>query len=96
VTENAIDPEMVMTPSDDVLVTELDGEKVLFVLETGDYANLNKQGGAIWDALAGGNTINGIVETLCARFNVSAERCRADVETYCRKLIDGKLVSLQN
>jgi hypothetical protein len=65
--------------SDDVIFRELENEAVLLDLSSGRYYGLNAVGTRVWTLMAGGTTVEAIVEALAAEFDADAARIAEDV-----------------
>ncbi len=77
-----------------VVGTELDGEFVMLDPESGNYYGLNEVGSAIWRLLAAPRRLDEVVAHVCATFDVTPERCRADVEHLVNELAARRLVTV--
>ena len=71
---------------------ELEGALVLLDLETLKYHSLNATASAVWEILAEPHTTQDIVQSLCSRYEVSPEHCRASVEDLLANLAKRQLV----
>jgi len=82
--------------SEDVLFRELDDEAVLLNLKTGVYFGLNPAGLRIWQLIAAGSSLHGVLETLNDEFEVNRDVLERDLLSLCRRLCAaglGKVVS---
>jgi hypothetical protein len=59
--------------------SESSGEAVILVLVSGTYFSLNAVGTVIWRLLQEPRTVQEICETIVRDYDVSEDRCRADV-----------------
>jgi len=75
-----------------VLMTDMDGEKVLMSMETGKFVELNATGREIWELLDGKRQLSEIVELLRSSFNVPSKECAADVLAFIRDLRAANLI----
>ena len=77
----------------DVVETQVDGKVMLLHVNDWRYFALDTAGSAIWSMLESPKTIEDIVARLMNRFDVDAERCRADSLVFLQGLIaDGAVV----
>lgn len=76
----------------DVAAEVFDGEAIILNLATGAYYSIDKAGALIWTLIVGGHSLEEAVATLLARYDVSAERARADVERVAADLVREDLV----
>ena len=76
----------------EVTAEVFDGEAIILNLATGAYYSIDKAGGLIWTSIAAGHSVEETAATLVARYDVSPERARADVERVTDELIRERLV----
>ncbi len=81
--------------SEQVTWKALEGESVLLHLETGVYFSLNETGTAAWELFDGATSLATVGDTLCARFNVSAEQARQDLFELTQMLLKEELVKIR-
>jgi hypothetical protein len=73
-------PKRYSVPSD-VLAAHLEGEAVLLHMDTKDYFRLNATAACVWKGLERGLDRAGLVEALCAGFEVELERLLGELES---------------
>jgi hypothetical protein len=76
----------------EVAAEVFDGEAIILNLATGAYYSIDRAGGLIWAQLAGGHSLEETTATILARYDVSPERARADVERVAGDLVRENLV----
>jgi hypothetical protein len=76
----------------DVAAEVFDGEVIILNLATGVYYSLDQTAGLIWTLLAGGHSVADTAATLLGRYDVAAERARADVERVAGDLVGESLI----
>ncbi len=77
----------------EVILTELEGdEAVLLHLATRKYYSLNETGVSIWEGLSEGLSLQAIVETLEARYEVDSERAGRSVISLVEEFLSEGLV----
>lgn len=81
---------------EEVAAKVMDGEAVIINLLTGVYYSMDKVGGLIWDMIEGGSSLEEIMASIVARYDVSRERAQVDVERLTVELIQEKLVLESN
>lgn len=81
--------------SDDVLFQELQGEAVLLDLKTGVYFGLDHTGTKMWQLLEQHKTIPAVVAEIRNEFDVTEERCSADLIDLVTRLQHEGLVSVE-
>lgn len=86
----------VISRSEDYLSNEIDGEIVMMNLETGAYVSLNATGKSIWDQLTEPKSIDMIIDALVREYDISKEVCENDVKPFIQKLLDQKIIILND
>ena len=64
----------------------VDGQVVLLSPADFSYHSLDRVGARVWALLAEPATVDALVSSLQEEFDVSDERCRADVEPFLAKM----------
>lgn len=85
-----------LTPAPRVLTRPVGDELVLLNLETEHYFGLDPVGASMWQVLCDEGTIEAAAAALEGRYDVSAERLRADLEELVEKLVDHQLLSVDD
>lgn len=75
---------------------DLSGEAVVLHLDRGVYYGLNSVGARIWQLVQSPITVDGIVRTLLAEYEVERERCEADVQDLLARLSEAGLVEVHD
>jgi hypothetical protein len=86
-------PESRYAASPDITLRVLESEAVLLNVQTGAYFSLNKVGTHIWQLYGEGKTLAEVVEGVCERFEVTAERAEADVRAFTERLVERGLLA---
>lgn len=74
------------------VVSDMNGDKVMMSIQSGKYFNLGRTGGRIWELLAEGNTISGIVKSLSTEYSVDQSTCSQQVELFMNSLLKEGLI----
>lgn len=75
-----------------LMTADMNGSAVMMDIMSGKYYNLGEVGGRIWELLEQPMTVTALVEKLTAEYDVSAERCRTDMEPFLMKLLERGLL----
>jgi len=78
------------------IFSELDGEAVILNLKTGVYHGLDVVGARIWTLLQESKTINEVINTLLAEYEVEPERCERELLALLQKLADQGLIEVKS
>lgn len=81
-----------LTPAPDVVARQLPDGAVLVHLGTNAIFELNPTGSRIWALLADGRTSAGIVDALCAEYDVDPAAAARDVDDLIVRLTAAGLV----
>lgn len=81
--------------SEEVYVSDMDGEKVMMCINTGKYYNLGFTGGRIWELADSNPTLGEIVAALTDEYEVDGEQCRQQVHAFVAELEREGLLKLQ-
>ncbi|MBD0379748.1 lasso peptide biosynthesis PqqD family chaperone [Paenibacillus sedimenti] len=77
------------------LVSNMDGEKVMLSIKSGKYYNLGSTGGRIWELIETPATLQQIVETLSAEYEIEASVCEEQVRTFLTSLSKEGLIQIR-
>jgi hypothetical protein len=78
---------------EEVAAKVMDGEAILINLSNGIYYSMDKAGGLVWEMVEGRRSIEEMASCIVARYEVSAEQARADVERLMEELVQENLVA---
>jgi len=77
----------------DVLTAHLEGEAVLLHMETKDYFRLNATAACVWKGLERGLDRRGLVDELCASFEVEPDAAGEELDRLLGELKSRNLVA---
>ena len=75
-----------------LMAADMNGSAVMMDIMTGKYYNLGEIGGRIWALLEEPMTLTALIKKLTDEYDVSAERCRADMLPFLEKLLERGLL----
>jgi hypothetical protein len=81
--------------SQDVLFQELEGEAVLLNLKTGVYFGLDTTGTRMWQLMSENAVLSDVLCSLLKEYDVSQDRCAADLLSLVAKLGEHGLLSIE-
>jgi len=76
----------------DLIAADMDGEVVMMSMQRGEYFGLNPVGSRIWELLESPIQIGDLCAQLEREFTIDTARCRAEVLTFTRELLEHGLI----
>lgn len=73
---------MTFVRNNELVSADLDGDTVMMGVESGNYFGLSGVGSRIWELLEAPHPVGEILEDLIARYDVSLDVLRPDVEAF--------------
>ena len=93
-----INPDAILTSSDDVVAREIEGELILVPLVAGigdtdeELFTLNETGKAIWGLLDGNRTLKDVAAELASEYDSATDDIENDVAGLARELLNRKML----
>jgi hypothetical protein len=84
------------TPHPQAASRIVDGSAVVILADEGQVNVFNSVGTRVWELADGSRTVQQIIDTVIAEFDVAAERATAEVQEFLQSLIDKKAVVLES
>ncbi|MCK5028333.1 MAG: lasso peptide biosynthesis PqqD family chaperone [Bacteroidales bacterium] len=84
--------DTIIQRKNDVLTSDLDGEKVMMSIEKGEYYGLGKTGTFIWDNIKNPIKIVTLIEMITANYNIDKNKCFKDIAPFIMDLIEKELI----
>lgn len=78
--------------SNHLLVSDMNGEKVLMSVSGGKYYNLGRVGGRIWDVLQRPSTIEQVTVVLLSEYEIDQTTCEVQVRAFMQMLYNESLI----
>ncbi len=83
-----------VVPSRDVVVKDLNGERVLLNLKNGHCYGLDQVGGSVWEQLELGRNLDWLAGFVSGRFKLDPDVCMSDLLAFAHALQDHGLVEV--
>lgn len=77
------------------IISDMDGETVMFSIVNGKYYNLGEIGGVIWGLLEHPKTPKEIIGNLLCEYEVDEETCETQVIHFLDRLFEERLIISQ-
>jgi hypothetical protein len=87
-----LETSAVLRRTDDHVAAPLDEWLVMMHIDAGKYYLLDDIASVLWMQLAEPTSVDDLVADLCARYDISAEQCRADILPFLDELHEKGLV----
>ena len=78
--------------SPNIAFTDLEGEKILLNLKSGNYSSLNNTGSLIFEKIDGKANVNEIIENICREQSFEISNIEQDVLNFFENLQDKKII----
>jgi hypothetical protein len=72
--------------------SEIDSERIMMNIETGEYFGLDSVGNRIWELIENPIQINNLIKILLDEFDVTQDQCETDTLEFIKQLLDKELV----
>ena len=80
--------------ANEVAAKVMDGEAIIINLANGIYYSMDKVGGLIWEMIEVKHSLEEMITTTVARYDVSPEQAQADIERLADELLHENLVTV--
>jgi len=84
--------QTIIQRNNDILASDIDGEKVMMSIQQGEYYGLGKTGSFIWDHIEQPISIKKLVELITEKYEVNKEQCLQDILPFLNDLAEKKLI----
>jgi hypothetical protein len=91
-----ISPSSIVVASGDQISSDLAGEVVMLNLKNGTYYGLDQVGARIWELIQAPQPVAAVRDTIVAEYEVTAERCEADLLVLLGQLADAELIEVRD
>src|SRR2546422_7400645 len=81
---------------EEIAAKVIDGETIMINLANGVYYSMDKVGALIWEMIEGKHTLEKMIATIHARYDVSREQVQTDIERLVAELLRENLVALSD
>ena len=87
-------PNTIVVASNDQVSSDLAGETVLLSMKTAHYYGLADVGARIWSMVREPMSVSAICDSIAREYDVSPDRCQADVVRFLQELAQHGLVEV--
>jgi|HigsolmetaGSP11D_1036233.scaffolds.fasta_scaffold01543_5 hypothetical protein len=77
-----------------IMVSDMDGEKVMMSVRNGKYYNLGQTGGRIWELISAPVTVRQVIDSLLEEYEVSRPECEQQVLAFLSNLHNEQLIEV--
>jgi len=93
---NSIKLNSIIKRNPELVSSDVDGEKVMMSIESGEYFGLDPVGGRIWELIENPIQVNILIEKLLDEFEVDKELCKTDTLDFLKQLLEKNLIIIFN
>jgi hypothetical protein len=91
-----VDLNSIITRSQELLTSEVDGEVVMMNIEGGKYYGINSVGAEIWRLMENPVSVSNICSELVKTFEIDNQTCESEVLTFLASLEAESLLNFHN
>jgi hypothetical protein len=84
--KKSISTDSVVSPIEDIVVSDIDDEKVMMSVENGQYYNLDSVGSRVWELIIKPVKVSELIDALLLKYDVDRETCERDVLAFLEEL----------
>lgn len=85
--------ETIIQRNNEILTSDIDGEKVMMSIQRGEYYGLGNTGSFIWDNIENKIRIEDLINLITQEFDVNKEQCLNDIMPFLNDLVEKGLIS---
>jgi len=89
---NSISLNSTIKRNPELVSSNVDGEKVMMSIESGEYFGLDSVGSRIWELIENPIQVEKLIELLLDEFDVEKEQCEADTVDFLDQLFEKRLI----
>lgn len=90
--QSTLDLNSVVTVSEDLIASDLDGEIVMMSIENGEYYGLDAIGSRIWELIENQKKVSELCDLLIEEFEVGREQCEKDILAFLNEMVKSNLI----
>ena len=79
--------------NNEILTSDVDGEKVMMSIQQGEYYGLGKTGTFIWDHIESPIKVRELIQLIVQAYNLDEEQCFHDIIPFLNNLVEKDLIS---
>ena len=80
--------------SEQNVVSDMDGEKVMLSVHNGKYYNLGQTGGRIWNIIEAPVSVSRLITILISEYDVEQAECEEQVISFLERLLEEGLINI--
>ena len=84
--------DTIIQRNNEILTSDLDGEKVMMSIQFGEYYGLGKTGSFIWDHIEEPIKIKNLVYLITSKYDIDETKCLADIIPFLNALLEKQLI----
>ncbi|MGE6538032.1 lasso peptide biosynthesis PqqD family chaperone [Bacillus luti] len=88
--------ECQIVQSEENIVSDMDGEKVMLNVQKGKYYNLGETGGEIWEIMKTPIMVTELVNIMLSKYNIERKDCEEQVLSFLECLFQEGLIQIED
>lgn len=88
--------ECQIVQSEENIVSDMDGEKVMLNVQKGKYYNLGETGGEIWEMMKTPIMVTELVNIMLSKYNIERKDCEEQVLSFLECLFQEGLIQIKD
>jgi len=90
-----ITTETVISQTEEIVDSNIDGETVMMSIENGKYYGLDDIGSRIWELIEKPVKVSDLIDALLEQFDVDRKTCERDVLKFLNELNEDKILGVK-
>jgi hypothetical protein len=90
-----ISTESTVSRIEDIVVGDIDDEKVMMSVEKGEYFGLDPIGSRVWEMIERPVRVSDLIDALLAKYDVDRETCERDVLAFLEELHESRIARVE-
>ena len=87
--------DSLISQTEELVASEIDGETVMMSIENGKYYGLDNIGSFIWEQIESPVSVSDLMDMILLDYDIDRETCERDVMAFLKKLYDDDIILVQ-
>jgi hypothetical protein len=86
----------VVSQIEDIVASDIDGEKVMMSMKRGRYYSLDPVGSRVWEMIERPIKVSDLIDMLMLKYDVDRETCECDTLTFLEELLESGILQIRD